>query len=175
MKTFDRAKASVPMKPYLEFGRAMRNVILVIAGTAVAMLVEAQFTGATSVGAAEGASAKNSLSITLGKEDFQTYCASCHGETGVGDGPVAEFLALQPADLTKLSRKNGGPFPRERVVAVIDGRETVKIHGPRDMPIWGDWFNVEAEGPGLRAQERELVIEARIDSLVRYIETIQEK
>jgi mono/diheme cytochrome c family protein len=153
----------------------MRKAILVIVSTAVAMLVGARLTGATSGSAGVGSSADASLSITLGKEDFQTYCASCHGETGVGNGPVAEFLALEPANLTKLSRKNGGPFPRERIVAVIDGREAVKVHGPRDMPVWGDWFNVEAEAPGLRVQERELVIQARIDSLVRYIETIQEK
>jgi hypothetical protein len=43
------------------------------------------------------------------------------------------------------------------------------------MPVWGDWFNVEADAPGLRAQERELVIQARIDALVRYIETMQAK
>jgi hypothetical protein len=43
------------------------------------------------------------------------------------------------------------------------------------MPVWGDWFNTEADAPGLRAQERELVVGARIDALVSYIETIQEK
>lgn len=160
--------------PSSKSGRAMRNAILVMAGTAVAMFVAARSTNATSVGTGEGSSAQTSLSLTLGKADFQTYCASCHGRTGVGDGPVAEFQALEPADLTKLSRKNRGAFPRERVAAIIDGRQAVKVHGPRDMPVWGDWFNVEAEAPGLRAQERELVIKARIDALVLYIETIQD-
>jgi hypothetical protein len=153
----------------------MRHAILVVVSAAAAVLVETPLTDAASVGSGEGSTAKMHLSIALGGEDFETYCASCHGESGIGDGPVAEYLALKPADLTKLSRKNGGSFPRERIAAVIDGREAVKIHGPRDMPVWGDWFNTEAETPGLRAQERELVVQARIEALVSYIEAIQEK
>jgi mono/diheme cytochrome c family protein len=153
----------------------MRNAILIAVGAVAASFTLVPLTGATPVGSGEGSIAKPPLSVALGAEDFETYCASCHGESGVGDGPVAEYLALEPADLTKLSRKNGGPFPRERVAAIIDGREAVKVHGPRDMPVWGDWFNAEAEAPGLRAQERELVVQARIDALVSYIETIQER
>jgi len=153
----------------------MRKVIPIVVGAVAATFVLVPLTGATSVGSGEGSTAKTPLSVALGEEDFETYCASCHGESGVGDGPVAEYLALEPADLTKLARKNGGPFPRERIAAIIDGRESVKVHGPRDMPVWGDWFNAEAEAPGLRAQERELVIQARIDALVSYIERIQEK
>lgn len=153
----------------------MRDAMQLMAATVFATLVVARFTGATTVGTEEESKAKTSLTIALGKRDFLTYCASCHGASGVGDGPVAEFLALEPANQTKLSRKNNGNFPRERIAAVIDGREAVKIHGPRDMPVWGDWFNVEAEAPGLRAQERELVVQARIDALLRYIETIQER
>ena len=33
----------------------------------------------------------------VGKADYQIYCASCHGETGEGDGPVAQALTPQPA------------------------------------------------------------------------------
>lgn len=153
----------------------MRTTLLLAAGAVAAISVLVPFAHATSAGSGQDTTAKPSLAVSLGAEDFETYCASCHGETGIGDGPVAEYLALVPADLTKLARKNGGPFPRERIAAVIDGREFVKVHGSRDMPVWGDWFNVEADAPGLRAQERELVIKARIDALVSYIETIQEK
>jgi mono/diheme cytochrome c family protein len=32
-----------------------------------------------------------------GKADYQIYCASCHGETGAGDGPVAQALNPKPA------------------------------------------------------------------------------
>jgi mono/diheme cytochrome c family protein len=34
---------------------------------------------------------------TAGKADYQIYCASCHGETGMGDGPVAQALNPKPA------------------------------------------------------------------------------
>ncbi len=115
------------------------------------------------------------LRLALGGNDYETYCASCHGVGGRGDGPVAEFLAITPADLTQLSRKNGGKFPTERVAQVIDGRQDVKIHGTRDMPVWGDWFDVEAESPGLRASEREIVVQERIKALLVYLNTIQVK
>ncbi len=32
-----------------------------------------------------------------GLADYQIYCASCHGQTGGGDGPVAAALPVQPA------------------------------------------------------------------------------
>jgi mono/diheme cytochrome c family protein len=38
-------------------------------------------------------------SVGLGAEIFATNCASCHGETGEGDGPAAASLAMPPADL----------------------------------------------------------------------------
>jgi len=123
----------------------------------------------------ENAGVDTPLRLALGHNDYETYCASCHGQEGHGDGPVAEFLALTPADLTKLARKNGGIFPVERITEVIDGRQQVKTHGPRDMPVWGDWFDAEAEAPGLRASEREIVIHERIEALVAFLKTIQAK
>ena len=35
--------------------------------------------------------------VELGKVDYQTLCASCHGPTGGGDGPVAQALDPKPA------------------------------------------------------------------------------
>jgi len=32
----------------------------------------------------------------LGKADYQIFCASCHGESGDGDGPVAQALNPKP-------------------------------------------------------------------------------
>jgi len=32
-----------------------------------------------------------------GKRDYHIYCASCHGETGAGDGPVSQALNPKPA------------------------------------------------------------------------------
>ncbi len=124
---------------------------------------------------AAAAAGTESLRLALGKQDFETYCASCHGESAAGDGPVAEFLALEAADLTGLARKYGGKFPVEQVERVIDGRDVVKVHGPRDMPVWGDWFDSEAQQPGLRPEEREMVVRERIAAITSYLETLQKK
>ena len=126
------------------------------------------------IGGAAAASTE-SLRLALGKQDFETYCASCHGEGGAGDGPVAEFLALEAADLSKLARKYGGKFPVDQIERVIDGRDVVKVHGPRDMPVWGDWFDAEAQQPGLRPEEREMVVRERIAAITSYLETLQKK
>ena len=37
--------------------------------------------------------------IAAGKEVYQPNCASCHGEDGSGDGPVAQSLDPEPSDL----------------------------------------------------------------------------
>ena len=115
------------------------------------------------------------ISVELGKADFRTYCAACHGVSGVGDGTVAEFMTIAAADLTKLSWKNAGIFPRQKVIDVIDGRADVRVHGVRDMPVWGDWFNAEAVSPDMDATAREETVRMRINSLTNYIETLQVK
>ena len=116
-----------------------------------------------------------SSTARAGNADFLTYCAACHGVEAKGDGTVAEFLTITAADLTQLSKRNGGTFPRERAINVIDGRAEVKVHGPRDMPVWGDWFEFEASSSTAGKGAEEKVVRARINALVDYIETIQEK
>ena len=115
------------------------------------------------------------LNGQLGGTDFITYCAACHGVSGKGDGTIAEFLTIAAADLTQLKKKNTGMFPRERLIAVIDGRVEVKVHGPRDMPVWGDWFKSEAAMAGAKKKvAQEKIVSERIKALVDYIELIQE-
>ena len=116
----------------------------------------------------------NGLVKNLGASDYRTYCAACHGVAGKGDGTVAEFLTIAAADLTQLKKKNAGIFPGERITEVIDGRAEVKVHGPRDMPVWGDWFSTEAAGEDMDPQAREAEVSARISALVAYIESLQE-
>ncbi len=98
---------------------------------------------------------------------FVTYCASCHGRSGRGDGPMAGNLRVAPANLTQLARKNGGLFPRERARRIIDGRD-VSSHGTGEMPVWGDAFT---KREGLT----EAAARARIDALVRYLDSLQER
>ena len=113
------------------------------------------------------------ISADLGRGDFMTYCSACHGVSGIGDGTVAEFLTLTAANLTQMSLKNGGIFPRQRAIEVIDGRAQVSVHGERDMPVWGDWFKFEADADGGDAKAEKIVRE-RIDALVTYLESIQQ-
>jgi mono/diheme cytochrome c family protein len=77
---------------------------------------------------------------TDGATMYNSYCATCHGVAGVGDGPAAKALAKAPADLTRLSARNGGQFPDTKVKRYIEGLDEVPAHGSRDMPMWGPLF-----------------------------------
>ncbi|MCA3560436.1 MAG: c-type cytochrome [Aestuariivirga sp.] len=115
------------------------------------------------------------ISLGLGHRDYLNYCAACHGADAKGDGTLGEFLTLRVPDLTMLSKLNAGKFPEERVMEVIDGRADVKVHGMRDMPVWGDWFNREAADSGTGKAARELIVSDRIASLIDYLKSIQVK
>ena len=103
----------------------------------------------------------------LGSQLFRTHCATCHGSTGRGNGPMADHLRRAPPDLTKYTARNGGVFPRERVYRIVDGRD-VPSHGDRDMPVWGDVFKQTGRGSPSD-------VKTRIDAIVRYLEGIQER
>ena len=116
----------------------------------------------------EALQAPSSGSKSLGAMMFRTYCASCHGASGRGDGPVADQFRRTPPDLTKYSARNGGVFPGERVNRIIDGRD-VPAHGDREMPVWGDAFRTAREGLTAGA------VKARTEAIVRYLREIQER
>ncbi len=104
-----------------------------------------------------------------GQETFMRFCAACHGESGMGDGPVAGGLPIAVPDLTLLGQRKGGKFEEDLLRKIIDGREVVVVHGTRYMPVWGYEFWVE-EGADDAARERVDVI---VDNLVEYIRSIQ--
>ena len=106
----------------------------------------------------------------VGQSLYRIYCASCHGDTGKGDGSTAAYLTVKPTDLTKLSRENGGEFPEDRLREIIDGREDVRAHGSREMPLWGLTFQDWNADSG---QEEE--VRQKIDQLLSYLESIQKK
>jgi mono/diheme cytochrome c family protein len=133
-------------------------------------MVIAAFAAVTAVLAiGRPASGGQNPSLDTGRALFATYCASCHGIDGVGDGPVAEQLRTRPPNLTQFAVRNHGVFPAERLHRIIDGGDTTaRSHGSMEMPVWGDAFR---KRDGLDAEEARM----RIDAIVRYLGLIQER
>ncbi|MDO9218314.1 MAG: c-type cytochrome [Lacisediminimonas sp.] len=113
--------------------------------------------------------------VDFGKREFESNCASCHGKTGKGDGPLKEMLNKSPPDLTQLSKKNSGVFPMDRLYQVIDGAN-VPSHGSRDMPIWGRDYRVQAGEYYMDVPyDPEAYVRTRILALLEYINRLQVK
>jgi len=98
------------------------------------------------------------------KQMFTAYCAVCHGTDARGNGPAAVALRKAPADLTRLSARNGGTFPDVRVRRFIEGADEVPAHGTRAMPIWGDLFR------SLNAD----TVPIRVNALAEYLKVLQQ-
>lgn len=123
--------------------------------------------------------------VDVGKAEFQSSCATCHGADGKGRGPVSELLKVPPADLTSLARNNNGVFPANSVYETIDGRKTISAHGTREMPIWGERFNPIMSLPHIvdpaydaldpSRELREVVVRTRILAVIDYLNRIQQK
>jgi len=104
-----------------------------------------------------------------GRALYNGSCASCHGLDGRGDGPAAAALRPPPADLTQLSQRNGGRFPRQYVIEVVSGEHDLVAHGSRTMPVWSQHFGPSEGATGTTAA----YVRARLERLVNYIETLQ--
>ena len=111
----------------------------------------------------------------LGRFEYESNCLTCHGEAGRGDGPYSVNLKLPVPDLTQISRRNGGIYPAERVRRLIDGREDIKGHGGRQMPIWGLRYGQRAAEyyRGEKMHDAESFISQRVQALTDYLRTIQ--
>jgi mono/diheme cytochrome c family protein len=131
-----------------------------------------RWTSVTGVGLALAAAAWPSVPAASGQDPaqargrqlYRTHCATCHGASGHGDGPMVPYLRIAPSNLTTIAARNKGVFPASAVHRAIDGRQVVKAHGDSAMPIWGDAFSP----PAAAATER-------IRDLVVFLESIQER
>ena len=110
----------------------------------------------------------NRTPATSGKQMYGSYCASCNGLNGKGNGSIAASLKTAPADLTVLSKNNGGKFPGAHVTTVLQYGVRIPSHGTAEMPAWGP---VLGKMDQANPQERLL----RISNLSHYLETIQAK
>ena len=145
----------------------MRSLTSIIGAIALAALLSGVL---TSQSLAQDESADG---VGTAERDFRLYCSNCHGEDGRGDGPKTFGLSGPAPDLTGLAARNGGVFPRERLQAIIDGREALKNHGDREMPVWGLWFKMEAEEDLGGAEGDEGTVQRRITALIDFLETLQ--
>jgi len=107
-------------------------------------------------------------SPSSGKEMFMSYCASCHGKSGKGDGPAASALKQPPSDLTMLAKRNGGKYPSDLVTSVLRGQAPLMAHGDQEMPVWGPVFWRMSQG-------HEEQVQLRIANLNRYLQSLQQK
>jgi hypothetical protein len=105
--------------------------------------------------------------------DFRMSCSGCHGEGGRGEGAKSFGLSVGPPDLTTLRVRNGGVFPRERLRRIIDGREDIKLHVDREMPVWGQLFKLDAEEGLGGAESDNAAVQDRIENLIDFIESLQ--
>jgi mono/diheme cytochrome c family protein len=125
-----------------------------------------------------GSAAAQTAAVDIGKHEYLDNCAVCHGVTGKGDGPMVKFGYQKAPNLTTLSKRNKGVFPFAHVYRVIDGRQEVKGHGTREMPIWGKeyskeaWTQMHLFGAAFAAQS---IVEGRIVALIGYIHSLQEE
>ena len=102
------------------------------------------------------------------EEIYVQYCASCHGVTGVGDGPAATELRVAPPNLRLLARRNGGKFPIPKVKGSIDGRGMPHAHGSALMPVWGRQWQREGATP------QEVDIQVRVIAITNFLRSIQD-
>ena len=114
----------------------------------------------------------------LGKFEYESSCAICHGMEGKGDGPwpFATMGSPPVADLTTLARRNGRRFPFQRVYETIDGRSPVRAHGPSDMPVWGSRYRTMNPDAYFEAPyDPDAYVRTRILALTEYVYRLQAK
>ena len=131
------------------------------------------------------AAAAQAEDFDIGKSEFQSSCASCHGTDAKGKGPISDQLKIPPPDLTMLAKNNNGVFPTNAVYETIYGLKTIPAHGTREMPIWGERFNPIVNLPHSvylsywkmlgPEQSPEVVVRTRILAVIDYLNRIQQR
>jgi hypothetical protein len=132
----------------------------------------------------------------LGKTQYLSSCAGCHGDDAKGSGPLRIKLQTTPPGLTTLAKRNQGVFPLSTVYQAIDGRALSEKHRAREMPIWGcrhvipSIASPDPRNGNIKPRRRktkdfeshldlgcdsEDVIANRILSIIEYLRSIQEK
>lgn len=92
----------------------------------------------------------DAVPLATGKKLFATNCASCHGDSGKGDGKSAATLKPQPSDLTDSTWKHG-PSDGEIFTLIRDGAKQTSMRGyagkMTSQELWGLVNYVRSLGP----------------------------
>jgi mono/diheme cytochrome c family protein len=144
------------------------------------ILVRGFTVGVIAVGIAAMAHAQPSSSTAqtndVGKYEYESHCAVCHGLSGMGDGPYVKLLVAGSVlpNLTELSKKNGDVFPFQHVYDTIDGTWPIRAHSPTDMPIWGRAYKLQSRNLN-PSNDPEAFAHAKILALTEYVRRLQAK
>ena len=87
-----------------------------------------------------------------GKKLYATYCSSCHGDNGKGDGPASKSLPVKPGDHANGAIMNNDS---DKFLFEIISKGGGAVGKSTFMPAWGNQFN-----------------EKQINDLVAYIRSI---
>ena len=106
-----------------------------------------------------------------GRTAYLENCASCHGANGMGDGPTARALGVTAPGLTQIAARNGGVFPTDQVMSIIDGLNRAP-HFNAVMPEFGagdlgDTVIVESDGLGTPVPIQLLLLTEYLQSIQR--------
>ena len=80
--------------------------------------------------------AADAASIGRGKAIYTAECASCHGNSGRGDGPSAKDLEKSPGDMTKVGDHSDGAL----FYKITEGKKPMpsfakKLSGPQRWDV----------------------------------------
>ena len=114
------------------------------------------FAAATVARAADDAAAKvKAADAARGAQVFAQYCATCHGPTGLGDGPVGKTLNPPPRNFQEAKFKYGNT-DQDHFDVITNGAAS-----KGGSPLMAPWGKV--------------IPEADRWALVKYVESLKKK
>ena len=96
----------------------------------------------------------SATALADGASDYGTYCATCHGTAGAGDGPVAAGINPKPADFTSAefwASRDDAKLKK----AILEGGAAV------------------GKSPMMPPQAGVIKTDAQFDSLLAYLKTFK--